>query len=77
MEASMPSNEWDLLKRQFDALVHDESVAADSIEGILDMQFRRRFSELITQTARRNSATVYNWPLNIAADIKFHQTESP
>jgi hypothetical protein len=29
MEASMPSNEWDLLKRQFDALVHDESVAAE------------------------------------------------
>jgi hypothetical protein len=41
------------------------------------MQFRRRFSELITQTARRNSATVYNWPLNIAGDMKFHQTESP
>jgi hypothetical protein len=72
----MPRNEWDLLKRRFDALVHDESVAADSIEVILDIQFHRRFSELITQTARRNRATIYNWPLNTAAD-EFHQTQSP
>ena len=55
-------NEWNLLKQQFDELVHDESVAANTIEEIFDIQFRRRFAELITQTARRNSATVYNWP---------------
>ena len=62
VEASMPkANECDLLKRQFDALVHDET-AAESIEEIFDVEFRRRFAELITQTARRNSATVYNWP---------------
>ena len=29
------TNEWNLLKHQFDALVHDESVDADSIEKIL------------------------------------------
>ncbi|MGA7100773.1 MAG: hypothetical protein WB019_10940 [Pseudolabrys sp.] len=45
------ANEWDLLKRQFDALVHDET-AAESIEEIFDVEFRRRFAELITQTAR-------------------------
>jgi hypothetical protein len=56
------TNEWDLLKHQFDVLVHDESIGAESIEEIFDVQFRRRFAELITQTARRNSATVYNWP---------------
>jgi hypothetical protein len=43
------ANEWELLKRQFDALTHDKSV--ESIEDILDAQFRRRFTELINQTA--------------------------
>ena len=54
------ASEWELLKRQFDALTPDESV--ESIEDILDAQFRRRFTELINQTAQRNSANVYNWP---------------
>ena len=60
----LKANEWDLVKRQFDALVNDESVGcAESIEEILDVQFRRRFGELINQTAQRNSATIgYNWP---------------
>ena len=35
------------LKQQFDALLHDENVSADSIEEILDAEFRRRFAELI------------------------------
>ena len=56
------TNEWDLLKRQFDALAQDESAGADSIDEILDIEFRRRFTELISRTARRNSKTVYNWP---------------
>ena len=55
------TNEWDLLKYQFDALVH-ESAGAESIDEFFDDQFRRRFSELINQTAQRNSANVYNWP---------------
>jgi hypothetical protein len=56
------ANEWDLLRRQFDTLMHDENVGAESIEEIFDVQFRRRFTELIDQTARRNSASRYNWP---------------
>jgi len=56
------TNEWDLLKRQFDALAQDESAGAESIDEILDIEFRRRFTELISRTARRNSKTVYNWP---------------
>ena len=55
------TNEWSLLERQFDALAHEKS-APDSVEEIFDMEFRRRFSELINQTARRNSTNVYNWP---------------
>ena len=63
VEASMSNaNEWDLLKRQFDALVLDESVDAKSIDEIFDIQFRRRFTELINETARRNSTAGYNWP---------------
>ena len=56
------TNEWDLLKRQFDALAQDASAGAESIDEILDVEFRRRFTELISRTARRNSKTVYNWP---------------
>lgn len=43
--------EWKLLKQQFDELVHDESVAADSIEKIFDAKFHRRFAELINRVA--------------------------
>jgi hypothetical protein len=55
-------NEWGLLKLQFDALTHDESVEAGSIEEIFDIEFRRRFTELITKTAQRNKTSHYNWP---------------
>jgi hypothetical protein len=43
------TNEWNLLKHQFDALVHAESVEADSIEKTLDDQTRRRFAEMINR----------------------------
>jgi hypothetical protein len=62
-EASMPKikiNEWEILRNKFHALTRDESV--ESIEDILDEQFRRRFAELINQTAQRNSTNGYNWP---------------
>jgi hypothetical protein len=41
------------LKQQFDALLHDENVSADSIEDILDVEFRRRFAELIYRATYR------------------------
>ena len=44
-DAKQP-NEWNLLLDQFHALVREGS---DSIEGIFDLQFRRRFSNLIDQ----------------------------
>ena len=44
------NKEWNLLKQQFDELVHDESAAADSIEKIFDAEFHRRFGELINRT---------------------------
>ena len=59
MSGDPKTNEWNLLKDQFDALVHDESVGADSIEEIFDTQFRRRFTELINRATERNSTTGY------------------
>ena len=50
------TNEWNLLKYKFDALAHEPSVDAD-IERIFDMEFRRRFAELINQTRERSTYT--------------------
>ncbi|MGC1823269.1 MAG: hypothetical protein WA729_19950 [Pseudolabrys sp.] len=41
------TNEWNLLKRQFDALVRDDGAGPDSIE--LDAEFRRRFAALMNR----------------------------
>jgi hypothetical protein len=38
-------NEWNLLRDQFDALVREGS----DIEDIIDVEFRRRFAELINR----------------------------
>jgi hypothetical protein len=53
MFADPITNEWSLLKDQFDALVQDEHVSEDSIEMILDAQFRRRYAELIYRATYR------------------------
>jgi hypothetical protein len=57
MASDLKPYEWNSLKDQFDALVHDESMGADSIEKIFDVQFRRRFAELINRVADRQSTT--------------------
>ena len=41
------TNEWNLLKRQFDELARDDIAGRDSIE--LDADFNRRFAELINR----------------------------
>ena len=41
------TNEWNLLKRQFDALVRDDGAGPDSIE--LDADFHRRFAALMNR----------------------------
>ena len=51
------STEWNLLKHQFDALVHDESANARNVEKTFDEQIRRRFAELINRTADPGSRT--------------------
>lgn len=57
MPGDPKSNEWNLLKDQFDALVHDESVREDSIETFFDDQIRRRFGDWITRAAERKTRT--------------------
>ncbi len=57
MPADPKTNEWNLLKDQFDALVHDGSAREDSIEKFLDDQIRRRFGEFITRAAERKTRT--------------------
>lgn len=47
------TNEWSLLKDQFDALVRDEGMREDSIERLCDDQIRRRFAEWIIRAAER------------------------
>jgi hypothetical protein len=62
MSVDPNTSEWNLLKHQFDALVHNESADAASIEKIFDAEFRHQFTELIDQTAQRNRTSAYNWP---------------
>lgn len=47
------TNEWNLLKDQFDALVHNETEHEDSFEKFLDDQIRRRFGEWIARVTER------------------------
>jgi hypothetical protein len=55
VEGDPKINKWRVLKDQFDALVRDQTAHAETIEELFDVQFRRRFSDLIFQTARRSS----------------------
>ena len=57
-------NEWNLLREQFLSLVREGS---ENIEDIFDAEFRRRFAELINQTAQGNSTSAYNWPRRLSA----------
>ena len=52
------TNEWNLLKDQFDALVDNVSVRSDSVEKILDAEFPRRFTELMNRAAERATGHV-------------------
>ena len=46
MTLAQANKDWNLLKQQFDELVHDESAATDSIEKVLDAEFHRRFARI-------------------------------
>ena len=48
MPVDLKTNEWNSLRDQFRALVHNEGISED-IEQLLDAQIRRRFGELIAK----------------------------
>jgi hypothetical protein len=47
--------QWNLLKRQFDELVRDETASYNSIDDMLDESIRRRFAETITAKPTHDS----------------------
>ena len=49
LEADAKSNEWVSLRDEFNVVMRE---GADSIEDMLDEQFRRRFGDLMYRTAR-------------------------
>ena len=67
------TNEWNLLKHQFDALVH-EIVAAESIEQTLDAEFRRRLAEV--KTGPRTSTTSQRVGVRRTSPNRERQTSS-
>ena len=66
MSSDRGLNEWNLLREQFLSFVREGS---DNIEDIFDAEFRRRFAELIDQTAQGNSTSAYNWPRRLAGNV--------
>jgi len=62
MPGDPKTNEWNLLKDQFDALVRNEGVRQGSLEQALDYEILRRFGEVIAsvgdQTKRICGASV-------------------
>ena len=51
------TNEWNLLKDQFDALMHNGTEHEDSFEKFLDDQIRRLFGEWIARATERKNKT--------------------
>jgi len=52
MSLKSTASEWSLVSEQFAALLREP---CENIEDILDIQFRKRFSELIGRTAERQN----------------------
>jgi hypothetical protein len=52
MVSDPKTNEWNLLKDQFDALAHSKGVRQDNLEQVLDDGIRRRFIDSLGSRAR-------------------------
>ena len=50
----LKTNEWNSLRNQFRALVHNESGREDSLEQFVDDGIRRRFGEVISRACLGN-----------------------
>jgi len=61
--SNSPTNEWNLLKQEFDALAHNEGGHQDNVGQLLDAQIHRRFGELIAWAAGHKSTNYHGpWP---------------
>ena len=59
----LQTNEWNLLKVEFDALVHNEGVHEDKFEQFFDDGICRRFGELIAWAAGHKARGNHGpWP---------------
>jgi hypothetical protein len=57
------ANEWNLLKVDFEALVHNEGGHQDNFEQFFDDGIRRRFGELIAWAAGHKARNYHGpWP---------------
>ena len=54
MSGNRAVSEWNLLREQFHALVREPD---NNIEDIFDVEFRRRFSEVINLVAKLDNGT--------------------
>src|SRR5262249_1034085 len=69
--SSNSTNEWSLLKEEFDALVRNEGGREESLEQLLDYQVRRRIGELIASSRGRQAAGYYGaWTESKATILK-------
>jgi hypothetical protein len=63
MVSDPKTNEWNLLKDQFDTLAHSKGVRQDNLEQVLDDGIRRRFGELIAWAAGHEARGYHGpWP---------------
>jgi hypothetical protein len=63
MHIDPKATDWNLLKNQFEALVHDQDVREDSIEMFFDGEICRRIGDLIARAAEHKIKTNnVTWP---------------
>jgi hypothetical protein len=66
------TNEWNLLKRQFDELTRDDSAGSDSIE--LDADFHHRFAELMNRICGPSKYYQKADPFPHSSDVGTHRS---
>ena len=63
MSSNPKTNEWNLLKEEFDALVRNEGVREESLQQHFNDVVHRRFGELIAWAAGHNAKGYHGpWP---------------
>jgi len=65
------TNEWNLIKREFDELARDDSAGQDSVE--LDADFHRRFAELMNRVCGPSKYYQKANPFPHSSDVGTHR----